>query len=236
MRPVPSLKVQLCVAALVLWGCRTPEVVVVKEVDFKSELKRYGGWLVVQPFGRVWHPHAQVVGDDFVPYSTGGGWVYGPSGWTFESRWPWGEFVFHSGRWFQADDLGWLWWPDQAKGPAWVQWRSGDGHIGWSPTPPPGPASRFAPATWTYVKIQHLSAKNSQPFQVPPATVVRLNALAEPLPAAGPNVEQVTANGGMERSPPPIEAPPAVVPPPPEPEEKPAPPPPPAKAKKKKKH
>lgn len=205
-------------------------------IDFKGELSRYGEWIVVAPYGRVWHPNAQLVGPDFVPYVTGGGWVHGPEGWTFEAKWPWALYPFHYGRWFAADDLGWLWYPDQTRGPAWVQWRSGDGYVGWSPIAPEVRSSHTEAPAWFYVKQQHLSARQTEPFQLKPPEVAKVHPRTEPLPWSGPDVEQVRVAGGLERNPalpqPEVQAAPE---PPPELAAEEPPPPPPTKAKKSKK-
>jgi len=224
------------VAALIisLAGCATPPPPPPPVIDFRAELSRYGEWIVVAPYGRLWHPNTQIVGPDFVPYVTGGGWVYGAEGWTFETKWSWGQYPFHYGRWLQGDDLGWLWWPDQARGAAWVQWRAGDERVGWSPLPPEVTTARAPKPPWFYVKTKHLSARQVDKFLLKPGEVVAAHQRAEPLPATGPNAEQVRAAGGMERDPRPPDSPPPVVEPPPEPEKKeePAPPPPPPPKKK----
>lgn len=220
---------------LTLAACATPPPpVVVKDIDFKAELRGAGEWIVVAPWGRVWHPHADVVGANFAPYVTGGGWVLGAEGWTFESPWRWGEYVFHYGRWFVADDLGWLWWPDQTRGNAWVQWRSGDGHTGWATLPPELKGARHQPPVWTWVKTRNLSAREVTPFVLERDDALRISEHAEPLPATGPNKEEVAAQLGLERDPPLPGVAPAPEPAPePPPAEEPPPPPPPAKKKSK---
>lgn len=224
---------------LPLTGCATaPPPVVVKTIDFKTELRRSGEWIVVAPYGRVWHPRTALVGADFVPYLTGGGWKHGPTGWTFQSKWDWGKYVFHYGRWFVADDLGWLWWPDQDWAPAWVAWRTSDGHVGWSPLPPQMRSPRTLPPAWVYVKMKYLSASEVETFLVSRDAMAPLHQRAQPLPPGGPDPQQVEAAGGMERNPALPEAIPAVLeaPPPDDAAEEVAeePTPPPKKGKKKK--
>lgn len=226
-------------ASLLLLSCATaPPPVVVKDIDFKAELARQGEWIVVAPYGRVWHPNTQQVGERFIPYVTGGGWVHGPEGWVFETAWKAGKFVFHYGRWFVADDLGWLWWPDQTRGHAWVEWRGGDGYTGWSPLAPPVKSPRALPPAWFYTKTKYLSAYDAEPFQLKPDEVTRVTGVTQPLPATGPDKAQVATLGGLDRE---VELP--VIAPPPEPpppevapvEEPPAPPAPKKKVKAKKK-
>lgn len=234
MPSTPRSTVLAC-ALLALAACATaPPPPVARDIDFKAELARKGEWIVVAPYGRVWHPNTDLVGADFVPYLTGGGWVYGDAGWTFESKWAWGKFIFHYGRWFIADDLGWLWLPDQTWGPAWVQWRAGDGHVGWSPLPPDVRGPRTQPNAWTWAKLKHLSARDAEKFRLKPDDAARVQPRTEPLPANGPDLEVARAAGGLERDPVVVEAPPppVVEAPPPEaapPEAAPEPPPPPKK-------
>src|SRR5690606_26586842 len=78
---------------------------------FQSALSPYGTWINVPGLGLVWQPYASVVGADFIPYQSGGTWVYASSGWYFRSRWAWGWAPFHYGRWYNAPSIGWVWWP-----------------------------------------------------------------------------------------------------------------------------
>ena len=222
-----------CIAMLALISCATPPPpVVVKDLDFKEELRRHGEWIVVAPYGRVWHPNTQQVGPNFVPYLTGGGWVHAADGWNFETSWKWGQFVFHYGRWFVADDLGWLWWPDQARGTAFVQWRGGDGYTGWAPLPPELKTNRVAKPAWAFTKTRYLSARDAPTFQVKPEDVAHILEVTADLPATGPDAKEVSLVGGLDRE---VELP--VIAPPPEPapepvkEEEPPPPPPKKKIK-----
>src|SRR5512133_2574746 len=47
-----------------------------QDESFYDVLSPYGEWVDVSPFGPVWRPYDAVVGVDFVPYTTGGYWVY----------------------------------------------------------------------------------------------------------------------------------------------------------------
>lgn len=223
--------------ALLLSSCAPPPVVVEpsKEIDFKSELSRQGEWIIVAPYGRVWHPNARFVGPDFIPYVTGGGWVHGPEGWVFASEWKAAPFVFHYGRWFVADDLGWLWWPDQTRGAAFVEWRAGDGYTGWSPIPPPVKSPRAQRPQWFFTKTKYLSARDAMDFQLKADEVARVQGITAPLPSTGPDVKEVAALGGLDRDVQlPVVAPPPGPPPEPVKEDEPPPPPPKKKSKAKK--
>ena len=78
-----------------------------------------------------------MVGDDFEPYLTNGHWTSADEGWVFESAWVWGWATFHYGRWvWDARNTRWLWSPDLAWGPSWVQWRIVDNTVAWVPIAP----------------------------------------------------------------------------------------------------
>jgi len=100
---------------------------------FYDQLSPYGQWIDYSNYGYVWIPDA---GEDFVPYSTDGHWVFTDYGWTWASDYIWGWATFHYGRWSFADSFGWFWIPDNEWGPAWVNWRQADGYYGWSPMEP----------------------------------------------------------------------------------------------------
>lgn len=130
----------LVVAILVLGGCSNTVPTAGADnmsVDFRvfySELAPYGHWINRLEFGWVWVPHDVPV--SWRPY-TYGHWIYTDDyGWYWVSYWPWGWAPFHYGRWVYDDEYGWAWAPDTVWGPAWVDWRYGDGWIGWAPLPP----------------------------------------------------------------------------------------------------
>jgi hypothetical protein len=104
-------------------------------VEFFTEaLAPYGEWVDHPRHGRVWYPRD--VGYNWRPYTLGRwanteehGWM-----WVSEEEWGWGPY--HYGRWDQDDRYGWVWVPGDRWAPAWVEWRTGGGHIGWAPLPP----------------------------------------------------------------------------------------------------
>lgn len=217
-----------------------------KEIDFKSLLSRRGEWLVLRPYGRVWHPHAKIVGPAFVPYLSGGHWKYGKEGWEFESEWGWAYLTSHYGRWFVGQDLGWVWVPDQEFAASWVEWRFGGDFVGWSPVPPAAPSNASLapePKRWILVKTRHFTQADLSKYLLPPEALTRALEVAPPLAGhRGPDVEQVRAQGGLtsdggvpDLRPPPEPEPPAVVAPAEEKHEEPPPPPPKKKNKRGKK-
>lgn len=221
-----------------------------REIDFRSELSRYGEWLVLRPYGRVWHPHERLVGPGFVPYLTGGQWRHSPDGWEFESQWGWGEYTFHRGRWLLGESgLGWVWVPDQERAANWVEWRVSADFVGWTPVAPQAPNQRpLQPfeKPWTFVKTRTFTQAELKPHVLDREASGKALQLTAELPPSrarrGPDPEQIrqggglTADGGVPDLTPPPE------PKPPEPEVAPAeekppeeePPPPPKKKKGKK--
>lgn len=103
--------------------------------DFHPALDAHGTWTDDPTYGTVWTPSAAEVGPDFTPYVSGGHWVYGDDYlWTSDFEWGWAPF--HYGRWVEAGPRGWSWIPGREYAPAWVEWRTGDAYVGWSPAPP----------------------------------------------------------------------------------------------------
>lgn len=162
----------------------TPTVESTRVDVFHDELAPYGVWIDT-PDGPVWQPDASEVGDDFVPYATGGAWAYTDWGWTFEADWAWGWAAFHYGRWYVLPHHGWVWRPDTIWGPAWVDWRVGGGYVGWVPLPPPGVAVEAR--GWTFVDTRDFLRHDVRRYAVPGARVGA--ALFATSPVSGPRVE-----------------------------------------------
>jgi hypothetical protein len=136
---------------------------------FYDSLAPYGEWLYVGQYGRVWRPRASLVGIGFRPYATGGHWVYTDYGWSFESDYEWGWAPFHYGRWLLDPAVGWVWVPDTVWAPAWVDWRYGDGYIGWAPLAPIGARvviDSYSPA-WCFVSSRHFLERDFYHYAEP---------------------------------------------------------------------
>jgi len=101
---------------------------------FYDELSPYGTWIQDPQYGYVWRPDVEQ--EDFRPYYTNGRWVMTEYGNTWVSNYDWGWAPFHYGRWVINSYRQWIWLPDTNWGPAWVDWRSGDGYYGWAPMAP----------------------------------------------------------------------------------------------------
>jgi hypothetical protein len=161
--------------------------------QFEETLAPYGAWVDDDVYGRVWEPSAEVVGDDFSPYATGGHWLLSEYGWTWVSDYDWGWAPFHYGRWLVVADRGWCWMPGTLWGPAWVTWRAGGGYVAWAPQAPrrmsvgsplgPGSAWRFAAAADLGRRTGFMLSQQIAPRIFGRMSVVS-NARALPIPGA----------------------------------------------------
>ena len=129
-------KIAAAVSILAVCCIMKPTPAKAQEVSFQvfyDDLSPYGQWVDYPSYGYVWVPAA---GPDFVPYSSGGHWVWTDYGWTWVSDYSWGWAPFHYGRWDYDPYYGWLWVPGNEWGPAWVSWRRAEGYYGWAPLGP----------------------------------------------------------------------------------------------------
>ena len=100
---------------------------------FYDTLSPYGEWVDVADYGSCWHPTE--VDKFWAPYQDGY-WANSDAGWTWVSSEPFGDIVYHYGRWVSVDDLGWCWVPGYDWAPAWVSWRTSESYVGWAALPP----------------------------------------------------------------------------------------------------
>jgi hypothetical protein len=142
---------------------------------FTNALSPYGSWIMSPVYGQVWVPAYH----GFVPYSTGGHWVYSGYGWTWASVYSWGWAPFHYGRWVYNPLYGWMWVPGYVWGPAWVAWRSGGGYYGWSPL---GPGMAIGVNIgfgipynqWVFLPYRYMGYPTINRYYVPPVNNVTI--------------------------------------------------------------
>jgi hypothetical protein len=108
----------------------------VDDNEIDQTLSPYGQWSD-DDGQRVWYPDQSTVGMDFTPYDTDGGWIWTDAGWSFNCGYNWGWLPFHYGRWGWFGGR-WGWFPGHQWGAAWVDWRHGNGLVGWRPMGPNG--------------------------------------------------------------------------------------------------
>ena len=104
----------------------------------RASSQPYGNWVQLSDYGWCWQPAASFANPAWRPYCDSGQWVYTDQGWFWESNYPWGDVVFHYGRWARQPGHGWIWVPDTRWAPSWVAWRYAgrEACIGWAPLPP----------------------------------------------------------------------------------------------------
>lgn len=122
-------------------------------VTIRERLSNYGGWRTSSRFGDVWVP---TVRTEWRPY-TEGRWVWTDDGWYWQSTEPFGDVVYHYGRWAYDPDFGWVWIAGDQWAPAWVVWRQGGNDVGWAPAPPDVDAA-FDDAWWCFVPVAAIGA------------------------------------------------------------------------------
>ncbi|HEU4929698.1 MAG TPA: DUF6600 domain-containing protein [Candidatus Krumholzibacteria bacterium] len=97
-----------------------------------SDLRFYGSWYELYPYGWVWRP---VVVSNWMPMTLGH-WVWTSYGWMWLSYDPFDE-TYHYGFWTYDFALGWVWVPDSIWAPVRCDWVLHDDYISWCPMPPP---------------------------------------------------------------------------------------------------
>ncbi len=139
--------------------------------EFYNQLSPYGQWVQYPPYNYVWVPNE---GPNFMPYSTGGHWIYTDAGWTWASDYSWGWAPFHYGRWQYTGAYGWYWIPGSNWGPAWVTWSSCNGNYGWAPLAYGDygnvdfhNAYYSNPNVWQYVPQQYMGNANLENYYAP---------------------------------------------------------------------
>ena len=146
---------------------------------FKEELNPYGQWHDdISTNGTCWVPNELQTNPNWRPYVDHGNWTYTDDGWFWKSDYPWGEIVFHYGRWFNEMTVRWAWTPGYDWGPAWVSWRGAapssagsPAAVGWAPLPP---AAQFE--TGVGIEYNGVVADTHVDFGLPPSAYVYIDA------------------------------------------------------------
>ncbi len=129
---------------------------------FYDRLAPHGEWIELEDGLMVWRPFS--VRNNWSPYAFGG-WEWTRYGWYWNSNEPYGDIVYHYGRWYNDDYYGWIWVPDYDWAPAWVEWRYDDDYIGWTPLPPYARFSIGVGITFTQVYVVHYNHWNFVPMK-----------------------------------------------------------------------
>jgi hypothetical protein len=137
--------------------------------EFRPTLDPYGTWVDDEKYGTVWVPNRDAVGEDFAPYVSAGHWALTDDGdWTWQSDYPFGDVVFHYGRWVWLPGTGWAWVAGRRYANAWVTWRvptDDYGYVGWAPMPPAwGWYGGSAISLWWYPPTAYVFCPSSYAF------------------------------------------------------------------------
>src|SRR5580704_4822051 len=126
----------------------------VDDSEIDQTLAPYGQW-EDDDGQRVWVPDTTAVGMDFMPYDSAGSWVWSDAGWAFNCDYGWGWLPFHYGRWGWFHNH-WGWVAGHQWGPGWVDWRRGNGLVGWRPMAPGAGRFEMHDAHWNFVHENQL--------------------------------------------------------------------------------
>jgi hypothetical protein len=148
-----------------------PAAVTVEDFYGDPNLRANGDWQDDGDGRRCWSPSR--VDRDWRPYTVGG-WTETSAGVTWASEEPWAH-TYHYGRWYERSEGRWVWYPDTAWSPAWVNWRSGNGYAGWAPMPPEHLHWReVRPANYVFVEQRYVTVKQVNNYIQPPARNVTI--------------------------------------------------------------
>ena len=102
-------------------------------LDMYADLRFYGSWYTLYPYGWVWRP---IVVSDWQPMVEGH-WAWTSYGWMWIPYEPFGPITYTYGYWVEDFALGWVWVPDSTWAVTHCEWIVFDDYICWAPLPPP---------------------------------------------------------------------------------------------------
>jgi hypothetical protein len=170
------------ISANVSFSIGAPPGEPVSSVDvFYDQLAPYGVWVDEPRLNRrVFVPQQE----DFVPYRVGH-WESTDVGFVWVSNEPFAWATTHYGRWAYSPEIArWVWMPDTEWGPSWVDWREGDGAIGWAPLAPDyaiNAGYTIPTDSWHYCDYGRVLDVNVGRYYVPRERVVVIERNARPI-------------------------------------------------------
>lgn len=111
-------------------GAKDGPVISLEEIE--KLLEGYGKWIETKEHGWVWVPEANQK-ESWGPYQDGEWSDYDQDQYRWHSYEPFGNIVYHYGRWQWSVLWGWYWIPGYVWGPAWVNWYYWGNYVYWSP-------------------------------------------------------------------------------------------------------
>ena len=136
-------------------------------VGMFDELRFYGQWYWVDPYGWVWRP---TVVTEWQPFMNGH-WIWSQYGWMWVDYDPWGWATSHYGYWTTDFTMGWIWIPDYTWSPVQCNWLVYDDYVCWAPVPPPGVHRRDpwdADRGWVSVPVRRFKEQNVASYRETP--------------------------------------------------------------------
>jgi hypothetical protein len=129
-------------------------------LDMYAELRFYGSWYSLHPYGWVWRP---IVTHDWAPMVEGH-WVWTSFGWMWIPYEPFGAITYTYGFWVNDFALGWVWVPDSHWAAARCEWAIWDDVISWCPLAPPGVHydDPWQPGDYPWVTVPVAKFKDAQ--------------------------------------------------------------------------
>jgi hypothetical protein len=149
---------------------------------FYTALEPYGQWIELNDGVTAWQP--DIAAGNWAPYTIGR-WEWTADGWYWDSDEAFGYITYHYGRWYNDENYGWIWIPDDQWAPAWVEWRYDDDYVGWAPLSPYGiftigvglhyTHEYHAPyGYWNFVSYNHFCDRNVYNYYAGPAYKYRI--------------------------------------------------------------
>jgi hypothetical protein len=136
-------------------------------VGMFDELRYYGQWYWIEPYGWVWRPSVISEWQPFVH----GHWIWSQYGWMWVDYDPWGWATCHYGYWTTDFTLGWIWIPDYTWSPVQCDWLIYDDYVCWSPVAPPGAKFKQpweGEQAWVSVPVHRFKDANVGDFRTTP--------------------------------------------------------------------
>lgn len=157
-----------------------------------DELRYYGAWHWVDPYGWVWRP---TVVSEWQPFQRGH-WIWSQYGWMWVDYDPWGWATSHYGYWTTDFTFGWIWIPDYQWSPCQCDWLMYDDYISWAPVPPPSVKFKEpweGEKAWISVPVRRFKEPNVGDYRTTPK--FKPDAAGATISRGAPDVREIERRG-----------------------------------------